>query len=95
MQAKITIPSICAAVLAATMAFPVMAYDGTNCEAPGNCWQPKPGFPEQIEGTKYDPHHDPAELAKQQEALQRLEARNAQCSQTFMKTGEWPEECSS
>ncbi len=46
------------------------AYDGTKCKAPGNCWEPKPGFPEKIAGSKYDPKHDPAELAKQGELEQ-------------------------
>ena len=42
------------------------AYDGTNCKAPGNCWEPKPGFPDKIAGSKYDLKHDPKEIAKQQ-----------------------------
>ena len=41
------------AVLAgAVLAAPAMAYDGTKCKAAGNCWEPKPGFPEKIAGSK-------------------------------------------
>ena len=65
----------------------VLAYDGTNCRAPGNCWEAKPGFPDKIEGTKYDPKHDPKELEKQSESIKGMEARNAKRSEHFKKTG--------
>jgi methanol dehydrogenase (cytochrome c) subunit 2 len=65
------------------------AYDGTNCRAPGNCWEPKPGFPETIEGTEFDPLHDPAEISKQGESLQAMDARNARRVAHFQKTGEF------
>jgi len=67
----------------------VLAYDGTNCKAPGNCWEPKEGFPEKIAGTKYDPKHDPKELEKQSESIKEMEARNAKRSEHFKKTGKW------
>jgi len=71
------------------MAPAAMAYDGTNCKAPGNCWEPKPGFPEKVKGSKYDPKHDPKELAKQSAALHAQEERNAKRAENFKKTGKW------
>ncbi|MFA9462196.1 methanol dehydrogenase [cytochrome c] subunit [Thiohalorhabdus methylotrophus] len=68
---------------------PAMAYDGTNCEAPGQCWEPKPGFPEKVEGTKYDPKHKESELNKQQESIQAMEKRNAMRVEHFKETGNW------
>jgi methanol dehydrogenase (cytochrome c) subunit 2 len=65
------------------------AYDGTKCKAPGNCWEPKPGFPEKVEGSKYDPKHDPKELAKQQTSIQGMEERNKKRVEYFKKTGKW------
>lgn len=75
-----------AAVLAGTP-LPAAAYDGTNCKAPGNCWEPKPGYPAKIAGSKYDPKHDPMELNKQQESLRAMDERNRQRVDHFMKTG--------
>jgi methanol dehydrogenase (cytochrome c) subunit 2 len=75
-----------AALVAATSAF---AYDGTKCKAPGNCWEPKPGYPEKIEGSKYDPKHDPNEVAKQAASEREMEARNAKRSAYFKETGKW------
>ncbi|WP_319773779.1 methanol dehydrogenase [cytochrome c] subunit [Breoghania sp.] len=63
------------------------AYDGTNCKEPGNCWEPKPGYPEKVEGSKYDPQHDPAELSKQEEAIAAMEHRNAWRVYNMKKTG--------
>jgi len=68
---------------------PALAYDGTNCKAPGNCWEPKPGFPEKIAGSKYDPKHDPVEVAKQQTSIQNMEERNKKRVAYFKKTGKW------
>lgn len=65
------------------------AYTGTNCEKDGKCWEPKPGYPEMISGTKYDPKHDPDELAKQQESIQGMEERNRLRVEHFKKTGEF------
>lgn len=75
-----------AAVLAGT-ALPAAAYDGTNCKAPGNCWEPKPGYPAKIAGSKYDPKHDPMELNKQQESIKAMDERNRQRVDHFKKTG--------
>ena len=47
-----------ALVMVAAIGFgaaPALAYDGTNCKEPGNCWEPKPGYPEKVEGSEYDP----------------------------------------
>ncbi len=77
-----------AAILAAGTGM-AAAYDGTNCKAPGNCWEPKPGYPDKVEGSKYDPKHDPKELAKQQQALDDQAARNAKRAEHFKKTGNW------
>lgn len=68
---------------------PASAYDGTNCRAPGDCWEPKPGYPEQIEGTEYDPQHDPEELNKQQESITEMEERNRQRVEHFQSTGQF------
>jgi methanol dehydrogenase (cytochrome c) subunit 2 len=65
------------------------AYDGTKCKAAGNCWEPKPGFPDKIEGSKYDPKHDPKELAKQQTSIQAMEERNKKRVAYFKKSGKW------
>lgn len=75
-----------AAVLAGT-SLPAAAYDGTNCKAPGNCWEPKPSYPAKIAGSKYDPKHDPMELNKQQESLKAMDERNRQRVEHFKKTG--------
>jgi methanol dehydrogenase (cytochrome c) subunit 2 len=74
------------ALVAATSTF---AYDGTNCKAPGVCWEPKPGFPDKVAGSKYDPKHDPAELAKQGDSERAMEERNAKRSAYFKKSGKW------
>lgn len=66
-----------------------LAYDGTVCKEPGNCWEPKPGYPEKVEGSEYDPQHDPMEVNKQAESIQAMEARNKQRVEHFAKTGEF------
>jgi methanol dehydrogenase (cytochrome c) subunit 2 len=77
------------ALALAFMAAGAVAYDGTKCKAPGNCWEPKPGYPEKVAGSKYDPKHDPKELAKQGDSIKAMEARNAKRSEHFKKTGKW------
>jgi len=67
----------------------VLAYDGTNCKAPGNCWEPKPGYPAQVAGSKYDPKHNAAEVAKQQTSINEMEARNRQRVEHFKRTGKF------
>lgn len=78
-----------AAAFAVIAAGAAHAYDGTNCRAPGNCWEPKPGYPEKIEGTEFDPLHDPKEVSKQGESLQAMDERNAKRVAHFKKTGEF------
>jgi len=41
-----------AVLLTASASFSAHAYDGTNCKEPGNCWEPKPGYPEKVAGSK-------------------------------------------
>ncbi|NEU11358.1 methanol dehydrogenase [Methylobacterium sp. BTF04] len=68
---------------------PAQAYDGTKCKAAGNCWEPKPGFPEKIAGSKYDPKHDPKELNKQSESIKGMEERNAKRIEAAKKSGKF------
>jgi methanol dehydrogenase (cytochrome c) subunit 2 len=77
------------AALLSTLALAAQAYDGTHCKAPGNCWEPKPGFPDKVAGGKYDPKHDPAELNKQSESIKQMEARNKKRSENLAKTGKF------
>ena len=65
------------------------AYDGQKCSQPGVCWEPKPGFPQQLAGSKYDPKHDPKEVAKQGDSIKQMEARNKQRVDYFKKTGKF------
>lgn len=76
-----------AGVLAAATG--AIAYDGTNCRAPGNCWEPKPGYPDKVAGSKYDPKHNPAELSKQSQSITEMEARNKKRVEYFQKTGQF------
>lgn len=78
-----------AAIAAMGLVAPATAYDGTKCKAPGNCWEPKPGFPEKIAGSKYDPKLDPKEVAKQDASEREMEARNAKRVENFRKTGKF------
>jgi methanol dehydrogenase (cytochrome c) subunit 2 len=80
---------LAAGVIASAFAFAVQAYDGTNCKAPGNCWEAKPGYPEKVANSKYDPKHDPAELNKQQESIKAMEARNQKRVDNLNKTGKF------
>ena len=73
----------------ALLAVPALAYDGTKCKAAGDCWQPKPGFPEKIAGTKYDPKHDPKELNKQSDSIKQMEERNKKRIEAAKKTGKF------
>lgn len=78
--------TLCFAVTA-LFALSAHAYDGTNCKAPGNCWEAKPGYPDKVAGSKYDPKHDPVELNKQQESIKAMEARNKKRVENYAKTG--------
>lgn len=73
-------------LVAASGAF---AYDGTKCKAPGNCWEPKPGYPDKVAGSKYDPKHNPAELSKQSQSITAMEERNKKRVEYFQKTGQF------
>jgi methanol dehydrogenase (cytochrome c) subunit 2 len=86
---KITTRSTLTALSLALISLGANAYDGTVCKAPGDCWQPKPGFPEKIAGSQYDPKHDPAELNKQQESIKAMEARNKKRVEQFQATGKF------
>ncbi|WP_333682708.1 methanol dehydrogenase [Pontibaca methylaminivorans] len=83
---KLTLLGIAAAVALAT---PALAYDGTNCKAPGNCWEPKPDYPETVEGSKYDPQHDPAEISKQGDSLAAMDERNQWRIWNMKQTGDF------
>ncbi len=81
--------TITAAAFGLALVAPAIAYDGTKCKAPGNCWEPKPGFPAQVKGSKYDPKHDPKEVAKQDKSEREMEARNAKRVENFKKSGKF------
>jgi len=77
------------ALIAATLSLSALAYDGTNCKEPGVCWEPKPGYPDKVAGSKYDPKHDPNELNKQAQSIKEMEARNEKRQKNFAKTGKF------
>jgi methanol dehydrogenase (cytochrome c) subunit 2 len=78
-----------ATLLALTLSGAAIAYDGTKCKEPGVCWEPKPGYPEKVAGSKYDPKHDPNELNKQAQSIKEMEARNAKRTEVLSKTGKF------
>lgn len=80
---------ISSALPALVLSSMVFAYDGTNCKEPGNCWEAKPGYPEQVSGSKYDPKHDPNELNKQAQSIKEMEARNEKRWKQFNETGKF------
>jgi len=77
------------AAIAAGLSFSAMAYDGTNCKEPGVCWEPKPGYPDKVAGSKYDPKHDINELNKQAQSIKEMEARNEKRTRHLAKTGKF------
>ena len=89
MTTRITGVVVAGTVALAFTAVAALAYDGTKCSEPGKCWEPKPGFPAVVKGSKYDPKHDPKELAKQGDSERAMEERNAARSANFKKTGKW------
>lgn len=89
MTKKSLVTLAASAVILAVGAGVAGAYDGTKCKAPGVCWEPKPGYPEKVAGSKYDPKHNPAELAKQQASLDAQAERNKKRAEAFKKTGKW------
>jgi methanol dehydrogenase (cytochrome c) subunit 2 len=82
-------PLFIAAALLSLAAANAHAYDGTHCKAPGNCWEPKPGYPAQVAGSKYDPKHDPNELNKQSESIKAMEERNRKRAENYARTGKF------
>ena len=76
-------------ILAFGLSSAASAYDGTKCKEAGNCWEPKPGYPAQVAGSKYDPKHDPNELNKQSQSIKEMEARNAKRTEILSKTGKF------
>lgn len=78
-----------AALVMSLAAVPAMAYDGQQCSEKGKCWEAKPGFPDKIKGSKYDPKHSQAELDKQTASMQGMEERNAKRVENMKKTGKW------
>lgn len=77
------------AAFGALLAGNASAYDGTHCKASGNCWEPKPGYPDKVAGSKYDPKHDPNELNKQSESIKGMEERNRKRAEHYAKTGKF------
>jgi methanol dehydrogenase (cytochrome c) subunit 2 len=77
------------ALTAISLSSQALAYDGTNCKEPGNCWEAKPGYPAQVAGSKYDPKHDPNELNKQSQSIKEMEARNEKRWQKLSETGKF------
>jgi methanol dehydrogenase (cytochrome c) subunit 2 len=75
--------------MALGLSFSAFAYDGTNCKEPGVCWEAKPGYPEQVAGSKYDPKHDPNELNKQAQSIKDMEARNDKRWKNLSQTGKF------
>lgn len=78
-----------ASLILAVMSLSVSAYDGQNCSEPGVCWEPKPGYPDKVAGSKYDPKHDPNELNKQAQSIKEMEARNQKRWENLSKTSKF------
>lgn len=79
------------AVLSLGVGMSARAYDGQHCKEPGVCWEPQPGYPEQISGSKYDVKglEDPKEVAKQGNSERAMEERNRKRVENFKKTGKF------
>jgi methanol dehydrogenase (cytochrome c) subunit 2 len=78
-----------AGVVLAALSYSAIAYDGQNCKEPGVCWEPKPGYPEKVAGSKYDPKHDVNELNKQAQSVIEMEDRNKKRQEHLAKTGKF------
>jgi methanol dehydrogenase (cytochrome c) subunit 2 len=89
MQKKLTGVMLMASAALLLSAATASAYDGLHCKEPGVCWQPKPGYPAVVKGSKYDPKLDPKEVAKQGDSERAMEERNAKRTEHFKKTGVW------
>ena len=77
--------AIAGAMVASGAAF---AYDGHNCKEQ-QYWEAKPGYPEKVAGSKYDPKHDPKEVGEQQASVQAMDARNAKRIANAKSTGKF------
>lgn len=88
---KVAVTCGAVAVLTLGTSFAALAYDGQHCAEPGVCWQPQPGHPEKLSGSKYDvkQYEEPSEVAKQGKSEREMEARNEQRIQNFQKTGKF------
>lgn len=86
MKSMLAIMAVAGVMITSGAAF---AYDGTKCKEAGNCWEAKPGFPEKIAGSKYDPKHDPIEVGKQEASIKAMDARNAKRIANAKKTGKF------
>ena len=80
-----------AATLSLATNLSVLAYDGQHCKEPGVCWEPQPGMPEELAGSKYDVKslEDPKEVAKQGGSERAMEERNRKRIEYFKKTGKF------
>lgn len=78
-----------AGIVLAVLSYSAIAYDGQNCKEPGVCWEPKPGYPEKVAGSKYDPKHDINELNKQAQSVIEMEERNKKRQEHLAKTGKF------
>jgi len=52
-------------------------------------WEPKPGYPAKVAGSKYDPKHDVNELNKQAQSVIEMEERNKKRQENLAKTGKF------
>jgi methanol dehydrogenase (cytochrome c) subunit 2 len=86
---RVAVATVGAAALVFAAASSANAYDGTNCKAPGNCWEPKPGYPAKVAGSKYDPKHDAKEINKQSESIKAMEERNRRRVEYLTKSGKF------
>lgn len=77
------------ALLLTTFSYSAFAYDGTHCKEAGVCWEPKPGYPDKVAGSQYDPKHDVNELNKQAQSVKEMEARNEKRTANLNKTGKF------
>ncbi|WP_025872281.1 methanol dehydrogenase [Methylobacillus glycogenes] len=84
MKRVLTLVATVGAMVASGLAF---SYDGQTCKEAGNCWEAKPGYPEKIAGSKYDPKHEAAELSKQEAAIKAIDERNAKRIANAKATG--------
>jgi methanol dehydrogenase (cytochrome c) subunit 2 len=80
-----------AAILSLGTSLAALAYDGQHCTQPGVCWQPQPGYPERLAGSKYDTSTlvVPSEVAKQGNSERAMEQRNQKRVDYFKRTGKF------